>query len=272
MRLGRLRLLGKFRPQGKFRLIALILGCIAGIAGIAVGLVLSPSVPTATAMQVGAVSSQTSTVGALFDRMASGQLRPHYCTGSVVDSPAGDLVITAAHCLAGKTPSQLAFIPDYAHGHGPYGVWTVSQIIEDRQWMSSSDPDDDFAFLIVHQPGSAVAIQALTGGEALRVGESAGQTVRVAGYPDDLDTLITCENLALNFSPTQLRFDCGGFTDGTSGSPLIARTGPFGNVATVIGVIGGYQQGGDTPSVSYAAKFSTQMAALYQTALTAADR
>jgi V8-like Glu-specific endopeptidase len=266
MRLGRLRLLGKFR------LIALVLACIAGFAGIAAGVVLSPSVPTATAMQVGTASSQTSTVGALFNRTPSGQLTAHYCTGSVVDSPAGDLVITAAHCLLGKTPGQLAFIPDYAHGHGPYGVWTVSQIIEDQQWMSSSDPDDDFAFLIVHQPGSDVAIQALTGGEVLGVGESAGRTVKVAGYPDDLDSLITCQNLALNFSPTQLKFDCGGFTNGTSGSPLIAETGPFGNVATVIGVIGGYQRGGDTPSVSYAAKFSTRMAALYETALAAASR
>lgn len=266
MRLGGPRLLGKFR------VVALIVGGFAAIAGIAASVVLSPSAPTATAMQVGTTSGQTSTVGALFNRTASGQLTAHYCTGSVVDSPAGDLVITAAHCLAGKTPSQLAFIPDYGHGHGPYGVWTVSQIIEDQQWMSSSDPDDDFAFLIVHQPGSEVAIQALTGGEALGVGESPGRTVKVAGYPDDLDSLITCENLALNFSPTQLEFDCGGFTDGTSGSPLLAETGPSGNVATVIGVIGGYQRGGDTPAVSYAAKFSTQMAELYQTALAAAGR
>jgi V8-like Glu-specific endopeptidase len=266
MRLGRPRLLGKFR------FIAVIMGFIAGIAGITAGVVLSPSVPTATATQVSSASGQASTVGALFARTASGQLTAHYCTGSVVDSPAGDLVVTAAHCLAGKTPSQVAFIPDYAHGHGPYGVWTVSQIIEDQQWMSSSDPDDDFAFLVVHQPGSQVAIQTLTGAEALGVGESAGRTVKVAGYPDDLDSLITCKNLALNFSPTQLKFDCGGFTSGTSGSPLIAETGPLSNVATVIGVIGGYQQGGDTPSVSYAAKFSTQMAALYQAALAAAGR
>ena len=37
----------------------------------------------------------------------------------------------------------------------------------------------------------------------------------------------------------------------------------------MIGVIGGYEQGGSTASVSYAAKFSTRMAALYRTALAA---
>jgi hypothetical protein len=41
---------------------------------------------------------------------------------------------------------------------------------------------------------------------------------------------------------------------------------PTGNDETVIGVIGGYEQGGLTASVSYAAKFSTRMATLYQTA------
>jgi V8-like Glu-specific endopeptidase len=82
--------------------------------------------------------------------------------------------------------------------------------------------------------------------------------------------MITCQNPVQDFSSTQLQFDCDGFTDGTSGSPLLASSGPFDNVDTVIGVIGGYQQGGFTSSVSYAAKFGTQMTALYHLALAAA--
>ena len=35
----------------------------------------------------------------------------------------------------------------------------------------------------------------------------------------------------------------------------------------VIGVIGGYQQGGDTPQVSYSAMLGTNAAALYQDAV-----
>ena len=42
----------------------------------------------------------TPPVGALFTTSA-GQLGQHFCTASVVDSPAGDLVITAAHCVSG---------------------------------------------------------------------------------------------------------------------------------------------------------------------------
>jgi V8-like Glu-specific endopeptidase len=252
---------------GRFRTLASILGGIALTAGIGAGFVLTSSAGRAAPIRTAttALTGNTSTVGALFVRGASGQLTTHFCTGSVVNSPAGDLVITAAHCLAGRTASQVAFIPDYAHGKRPYGIWMATQIFEDPEWTSVSDPDDDFAFLTVHRPGSSVAIQTLTGAEVLGVGASAGRPVKVAGYPNDLDGPIICEDAARDFSPTQFEFDCGGFTDGTSGSPLLAAAGSLGEI--VIGVIGGYQQGGDTPSVSYAAKFSTQMAALYRTAL-----
>jgi hypothetical protein len=143
-------------------------------------------------------------------------------------------------------------------------VWTATKIIEDPEWTSLGDPDDDFAFLVVHKSGSKAAIQTLTGGEVLGVGARAGWTVKVAGYPDTLDAPIICENPARDFSPTQFEFDCGGFTNGTSGSPLLATAGPLGE--TVIGVIGGYQQGGDTPNVSYSPRFFLPVLKLYLTA------
>jgi V8-like Glu-specific endopeptidase len=249
---------------GRFRLLASILAVITVIGGITAGF----SLGSAAGRAADTTATKTSTVGALFVRTTSGRLTTHFCTGSVVNSPAGDLVITAAHCLIGRTAGQVAFVPGYAHGKHPDGVWVASKIIEDPKWTLSGDPDDDFAFLIVHRPGSSVAIQTLTGGEVLGVGASAWQTVEVSGYPDDLDGPITCQNAARDYNATQFEFDCGGFTDGTSGSPLLAAAGPLGE--TVIGVIGGYEQGGNTPSVSYAARFSTSMATLYQTALTAA--
>lgn len=60
------------------------------------------------------------TVGALFAE-SSGKLSSHFCTASVVDSPHGDLAITAAHCVTG-TSGQIAFVPGYANGTEPYGV------------------------------------------------------------------------------------------------------------------------------------------------------
>ena len=254
--------LGRLRPIA----VALVLMIVVGVV-----VALTPSAGTATTFGIRTAGhGQTSPVGALFTLTPSGQLSSHFCTASVVDSRAGDLLITAAHCVTGRSADQVAFVPDYSKGQEPFGSWTVSQIIMDQQWQSSSDADDDFAFLIVHQAGSKVPVQALTGGEEVGIGVSSARTVKVAGYPDSQDGMITCENPVQDFSSTQLEFDCDGFTDGTSGSPLLAYSGPFDNVDTVIGVIGGYQQGGFTSSVSYAAKFGSQMTVLYQHALAAA--
>ncbi len=255
-----------------------LLGLIALIA-VVIGVTLSPPARSSTTVS-GHVAAygQTSMVGALFSLTSTGQLQNHFCTASVVDSPTGDLVVTAAHCMENQHAGQVAFVPDYSAGHKPYGVWTVTQVIEDHRWQKSGDPDDDFAFLVVTQAGNGIPVEDLTGGETLGIGESADRQVKVAGYPDTADTMVSCENTVVAFSPTQFQFDCDGFTDGTSGSPLLAEGVPVGatgeaatdGVDMVVGVIGGYEQGGYTASVSYAARFSEELAALYQRAELAA--
>jgi V8-like Glu-specific endopeptidase len=206
-------------------------------------------------------------IGALFRITHGAQLAGgHFCTASVVDSPQGDLVMTAAHCVSGLGAGQFAFVPGFRDGHTPYGVWPVSRVTVDHAWATSADPDHDVAFLQVRKLGSANTVQSVTGGERLGLGQPAGQFVRVTGYPDRLSAPISCENRVTAFSPTQLRFDCGGYTSGTSGSPLLASVSLTTGLGTVIGVIGGYQQGGDTDSVSYAARLGASAAALYQTA------
>jgi V8-like Glu-specific endopeptidase len=239
-------------------------------AAVATGVALSPP---AGSVEIRSVPfGQTSMVGALFTVLPGGKLGGHFCTASVVDSPSGNLVITAAHCVQGRTLRTMAFVPDYSDGHIPYGTWNVRRVVVDQSWSTSSDPDDDFAFLVVGQPGTKISIQQITGGELIAVDAAGGRTVEVAGYPDAGQGMISCENTALDYSPTQFQFDCGGFTDGTSGSPLLANVGPADGVDTVIGVIGGYEQGGDTAAVSYAAKFNARLAQLYQTAIAVAGR
>lgn len=207
-------------------------------------------------------------VGALFTTSGGNDLLgSHFCTASVVDSPHRDLVLTAAHCVSHTSPNKMVFVPGYHDGHRPFGVWAVRRVIVDRNWMSSATPDDDFAFLVVGRPGR-VAVQDLTGGESIQTSQPAGQLVRVIGYPDNAVLPITCQNRARRFSASQLEFDCGGYSDGTSGSPFIAGMNAATGVGQVIGVIGGYEQGGFTPDVSYAARFGPSVAALFRTAIT----
>jgi V8-like Glu-specific endopeptidase len=259
------------RGPGRARLLAqrLALAVLAVVAAVTGVLVSAPARTDAEARTMVAVYGQMSPIGALFAVTPTGRLGSHFCTGSVVDSASGDLVLTAAHCVQGHPASQMAFIPDYYAGRWPDGVWRVTRVIVDSNWMKSQDPDDDFAFLTVTRPGSRVSLQSLTGSEGVAVDVPAGQRVEVAGYPDGAGDLISCQNTAGQFTATQYQFACTGFSDGTSGSPLLADIGPDYGLDTVIGVIGGYEQGGTTSSVSYAARFGGQLGALYQEALQA---
>ncbi len=207
----------------------------------------------------------TPAVGALFTVSGDGGLGSHFCTASVVDSPNGDLLITAAHCVSGVS-AGIAFVPGY-DGEVPYGVWRVTAVYVDASWSSSSDPDDDVAFLRVGQPGSSTPIEDVTGGEQLEANTPARQFVEVIGYPDSSNQAISCRNWTREPMPDQLEFDCGGYTDGTSGGPFLADVNPLNGQGTVIGVIGGYEQGGLTPQVSYSAMFGANVAALYEVAV-----
>jgi V8-like Glu-specific endopeptidase len=224
----------------------------------------APAADTTLAGGVTGPAAAAPAVGALFT-VSDGRLRSHFCTASVVDSPEGDLLITAAHCLAGYSrtdPAGVAFVPGYDRGTAPYGTWTVTAVFVDAAWASTASADDDVAFLTVARSGGR-SVESVTGGEQLGTSQPAGQVVRVTGYPDASADPVSCRNYAQPFGPGQLQFDCDGYTDGTSGSPFLARAGTTGPADTVIGVIGGYQQGGDSPDVSYSAAFGPSVAALY---------
>ena len=210
--------------------------------------------------------SGTPAVGALFTT-SSGRLGQHFCTASVIDSPGGDLAITAAHCMTGIS-GTVDFVPGYDKGTKPYGVWTVTKVYVDQAWASSSSPDDDFAFLRVNQPGSSVPIENVTGAEQLDTDAPASEElVQVIGYPNAASQPVTCQNPIKQPMAGQLEFDCGGYTDGTSGGPFLSEVSQTTGQGMVIGVIGGYQQGGDSPQVSYSPVLGANAAALYQVAV-----
>jgi V8-like Glu-specific endopeptidase len=205
-------------------------------------------------------------VGALFTRDASGD---HFCTASVVASPGHDLLMTAAHCIhggkGGGYKTDIVFIPGYQDGATPYGVWTPRRLFVAPQWASSSDPDFDVGFVAL-QPLDGKNIEEVLG--ANQIGFDAGfdHLVRVTGYPASADAPVTCMNQTSQQSARQVRFECGGFLGGTSGSPWVTGFDPRTRTGTIVGVIGGYQEGGDTDAISYSAYLNGDIRQLYQQA------
>jgi hypothetical protein len=202
--------------------------------------VATPAAPPATAKPA------ASPVGALF---ANGS---HYCSASVVHSGAGDLVLTAAHCVK----DGMSFAPGYHDGVAPLGMWTVTGVAVAPGWTSSADPDLDFAFLTVRQAGNANSLESLTGANVLGTNRGFEHRITLTGYPDTSDSPVVCEGTTTRWDTYQMRVACPGFPDGTSGGPWVTD-------GAVIGVIGGYQLGGDSPDVSYSPYFDDDIAKLY---------
>jgi V8-like Glu-specific endopeptidase len=190
----------------------------------------------------------------------------HFCTASVVASPGRDLLVTAAHCLSSGNGAgyraDIVFIPDYRDGQAPLGVWTAKRLLVAPGWLQSADPDLDVGFVVL-EPHDGKNIQDMVGANKLAVDSGYSYPVRVTGYPDSVDAPVTCRNLTSEFSLSELQFDCGGFTGGTSGSPWVTRFDAHNRTGTIVGVIGGYQEGGDTAAISYSSYLGTAIRRLY---------
>jgi V8-like Glu-specific endopeptidase len=206
-------------------------------------------------------------VGALFSRSASGN---HFCTASVVASPGHDLLITAAHCInggkGGGYNQDIVFIPGYVDGSEPFGVWTVSKLVVDPHWTTESDPDYDVGFVVL-DPYDGKNIQDVLGANEIAFNAGYSNLVRVTGYPSSANAPVTCINRTSKQSATQVRFDCGGYFGGTSGSPWVTDFDPRTRTGHIVGVIGGYQEGGDTDSISYSVYLNDSIRALYEQAV-----
>lgn len=206
------------------------------------------------------------TVGALFK---PGNPTTHSCTASVVNSPSGNLVLTAAHCVTGSGVGS-RFVPAYRDGNAPYGSWVVRHVVVDKRWATEQDPDDDVAFLVV-EPASTnptkASVQSVVGGNDVGTSPRVGDQVIVSGYGEGVnDAPINCVAAAFltNGSPT---FDCAGFVTGTSGSPWITDFDPSTGIGRVAGIIGGPSGGGLSDGTSYSPTFDESVLTLERRAM-----
>jgi V8-like Glu-specific endopeptidase len=264
---GRPRVAGRSMAAPAMRRTVLLAGTMVAALGAYVVTPL-PQASGEAAARRGIPFNGTAAVGALFTRKANGTLGSHFCTASVVSSPGEDLLITAAHCMAGRSlgpVTGVVFAPGYHNGTFPHGTWIITSVYVSTGWEQDQNPNDDIAFLVAGRAGTH--IQRHTGAETLMV-DQPSQLVQVIGYPDGTNEPITCTAPARNFDRArEMVFDCDDYTDGTSGGPFLAHVNPKTGDGWVIGVIGGYQEGGNTPNISYSPRFFSAVQDLYETAV-----
>src|SRR5690242_15118758 len=99
-------------------------GAILGLA-----MTLMPSAASAAPSATPVTASPR--IGAVFVPSVLGLAQvapiPHSCSGSVVHTQTGNVVVTAAHCIIG-TRVGYEFAPGYHDGVFPYGLWTTTRV------------------------------------------------------------------------------------------------------------------------------------------------
>ena len=178
-------------------------------------------------------------VGAIFP--GGGNL--HTCTGSVLESPGNDLMLTAAHCLSGGTKST-TFIPGFSGNPPAADVWTLNAVYFDPRWLAATDPHADYAIARLTRAGGGPAGVHLSPGLSLGVAPVPGSRVSVKAYPAGAgDRPVGCQ-ADIKIADGYPALACIGLVDGTSGAPWMSGS-------TVTGLIGGLDGGGCDEKVSY---------------------
>jgi hypothetical protein len=186
--------------------------------------------------------------------------RHPFCTASIVNSPRGNLIITAAHCLGRKLASTLMFAPYYHDASAPLGEWQVTGQVFPPGWFPYGNINQDFAFLIVRGD-----VQARAGAESLGFSLPAPASVRVEAY-SLAGRLTICDRrpgVIEAAGQQQLSFACPGYAKASSGGPFLTGISKLSGLGTIVGVIGGYQHGGNSSSLSYSSPFGGVLHRLY---------
>ncbi len=204
----------------------------------------------------------SSAVGALFVDSFGIIVGAPFCTATIVPSVKGNLLITAAHCL-GKVPvSDIVYAPFYHSGVRPFGTWRVTSQVFPPDWLPGGTPNSDFAFLTVNGD-----VQARAGAEWLGISSPVPASVTVEGYLlAGGMTVCTKKPTTIEVdSQPELKLTCSGFPNGSSGGPFLVGISKKSGLGTIVGVVGGYQQGGDSSDVEYSAPFGSSVISLYKT-------
>ncbi|WP_250572865.1 trypsin-like serine peptidase [Nonomuraea sediminis] len=135
------------------------------------------------------------TTGKVFFVGADGQ--PHWCTGTAVQSAYRNLVATAGHCVydtqsALTTLDKWVFVPGYADGTTPSGLYVGKQVFTHFDFASYEDYDRDYAFVNVYNGVVSAPSGGLTnlgrlgdsvGGQGVAYNQPLSTPVDVFGYP-----------------------------------------------------------------------------------------
>ena len=177
-----------------------------------------------------------------------------YCSGTAINSPTRQLVLTAAHCLNSgpleRSPRTiwsrfLQFVPAYSNGIAPFGAFIAyrSKVFAPKPFVMAGNPDYDIgAFLTLPNAAGQNVADAVGGGVTIALDRPRGQQFQTFGYPATQRALQQCESpyvgddvLTYRFAgPPTIAIRCR-WTPGASGGGWLVDGGTAINGVTSYG-------------------------------------
>jgi Trypsin-like peptidase domain len=235
------------------RAVVVLFAALAAMTTACGAAVISPGRPAGTSPSVDKTTTPATVtadpvrpdprIGAIF----LGGYSMHTCTASVVHSTNGDLIITAAHCMADGVETY--FAPGFAETVDPRDMWHIDAVYLDPRWVANQDPLADFAIARVSSAGGGAVEASVGGGFDVGSTPRVGTDVAVTGYAlGDGGVPVGCTTRVAGLERGYPTVKCAGLVDGTSGGPWLAGS-------TVVGLTGGLEGGGCEANVSYTSPF-----------------
>lgn len=190
--------------------------------------------------QEGKPAPASRTVGKVFFRNAKNKM-DYSCSAAVVNSPSGNLLSTAGHCVhdsrKGDWHLNWTFAPDFAYGKQPFGLWKAEWLTSFAGWVEQERADYDVAFVKVAARGKSDLVRTV-GGNGLETGMARKRHLTVLGYPVlppyPGDHQYFCTGDAAP-EGSRLKMPCT-LTTGVSGGPWLSRYETASGVGSVNGV------------------------------------
>lgn len=139
-----------------------------------------------------------------------------FCSGTAINSPTRQLVLTAGHCVhsgpksgrRGVWSNFLQFVPAYSGGAAPFGAFVARRetLRAPRQWVKGGNPTFDLGAFLTRPNAEGVNVaDAVGGGAAIALGLSRKQQFRTFGYPGQTKWMQGCNSPYIGDDPLTYR-------------------------------------------------------------------
>lgn len=133
-----------------------------------------------------------------------GKLRG-FCSGTAINSPSRQLVLTAGHCVnSGPEDGHRAiwsdymqFVPAYTGGVAPFGAFVArrSTVRAPKQWTKTGNPDFDLGAFLTQPNAEGINLADAVGGGATIVADiTRKQQFQTFGYPGEVRRMQGCNS------------------------------------------------------------------------------